>query len=158
MTRLNIGCGNQILEGYCNIDINNPKADFDWDIRIPLPYKDNSIDEIKAIAVLEHFNKYEHIKIFQDWVRVLKRFGVLEVKVPDVGYICSMNDIDIAEKINLLYGDPEFEELNLGDAGSHKWGFTYATLSKLFIDNGMNISDYKQSSDLLNITIMGVKP
>lgn len=44
--RLNLGCGDKILEGYANIDVASERAK---------KFLDNSADEILAAHVVEHF-------------------------------------------------------------------------------------------------------
>jgi hypothetical protein len=53
----------------------------------PLPYGDDSVDEIRASHVLEHFPHGELEAVIADWVRALKPGGRLRVAVPDFGAI-----------------------------------------------------------------------
>jgi len=59
MNKLNLGCGDDIKKGWINVD--NEKhvegIDMVYDINnLPLPWKDNSIDEVKLYSVLEHLD------------------------------------------------------------------------------------------------------
>jgi hypothetical protein len=75
--RLNLGSGDILLEGYDNIDLK-----FGTEV-YPLNYEDESVDEIRASHVLEHF-PYERIQeILAHWVAKLKPGGVLKIAVPD---------------------------------------------------------------------------
>jgi hypothetical protein len=49
----------------------------------PLPYADESVDEIRASHVLEHFPYRALETVVADWVRCLKRGGRLQIAVPD---------------------------------------------------------------------------
>lgn len=49
----------------------------------PLPYGDNSVDEIRASHVLEHFPHGQAQEVVNDWVRALKKGGRLKIAVPD---------------------------------------------------------------------------
>jgi len=57
--KLNLGCGDDIKEGWFNVDNEKHTEGINlvYDINnIPLPFEDNSIDEIKLYSVLEHLN------------------------------------------------------------------------------------------------------
>ena len=96
-TRVNLGCASRILEGYLNIDIdsievikkrypnlqindNNPFLQCDV---LNLPFEDESIDEVRADAIVEHFSFLEESKFFYEVTRVLKKGGILNISVPD---------------------------------------------------------------------------
>lgn len=76
--RLNIGGGETIIEGYENVDRRFGKEAY------PLIYPDNSVDEIRAVHVLEHFPFRQTDDVLKDWVRVLKPGGRIRISVPDV--------------------------------------------------------------------------
>jgi len=56
--QLNIGCGNNILKGFTNIDkIQSCKEIVQLDLnKFPLPYKDNSVDFILCEHLLSYLN------------------------------------------------------------------------------------------------------
>lgn len=51
--KLNLGCGNNLLDGYVNIDKYDTAADVMADVCY-LPYENNSVEEIVAYQVIEH--------------------------------------------------------------------------------------------------------
>ena len=75
--KLNIGAGNINLAGFTPIDLMNGQ-----DAR-KLEYADNSVDEIRASHVLEHFGHREVCDVLREWVRVLKPGGLMKLAVPD---------------------------------------------------------------------------
>jgi predicted SAM-dependent methyltransferase len=75
--KLNVGCGGNILQGWVN-------RDSDMDIRKPLPFKNDSVDEILAEHVVEHVTGPEAYRFFKEAKRVLKEGGVLRVCVPEL--------------------------------------------------------------------------
>ena len=77
MTKLNLGAGNTVIEGFEPRDVKR------GDSLIPLPDADGSVDEVRASHVLEHFPFGATHKILAEWVRVLKPGGVLKISVPD---------------------------------------------------------------------------
>jgi SAM-dependent methyltransferase len=106
--KLNLGCGDKILEGYLNIDLKNPKADKICDATNLSFIENNSIDEVLAIAVLEHISPYKCTETLKEWHRVLKLNGRLIVEVPDILEICKhFEAADKAERyklINCIFG------------------------------------------------------
>jgi SAM-dependent methyltransferase len=83
MIRLNLGSGNDYMEGWINIDQYAPhKVDARFDI-IKLPYDNNTVDEIKAFHVIEHFPWSKGNEALREWYRVLKPQGRLWLETPD---------------------------------------------------------------------------
>jgi predicted SAM-dependent methyltransferase len=75
--RLNIGAGKKNIEGYIPIDIKDG-----IDAR-KLPYPDESVAEVYASHVLEHFGFKEVPEVLAEWARVLKPGGLMRISVPD---------------------------------------------------------------------------
>jgi SAM-dependent methyltransferase len=83
-TRLNLGSGPQPYAGYLSVDFdkkNNP--DIQVDLTKHLPFDDDSVDEMFASHVLEHFPLWQIQDLLQDWCRALRPLGVLWGFVPD---------------------------------------------------------------------------
>jgi predicted SAM-dependent methyltransferase len=83
MNKLNLGCGDDILEGWINIDAYNPIAQVKADVS-SLPYDDNFADVILASHVIEHFHFHDGFKVINEWKRVLKPDGKLIIETPDL--------------------------------------------------------------------------
>ncbi len=78
-----MGSWNHKLEGFINIDI-DPKVNPDLVCdAAKLPYDNNSIDEIYAGHLLEHFTLKEGHRALSEWKRVLKTGGIITITVPD---------------------------------------------------------------------------
>ncbi len=82
MLKLNLGCGHDIREGFINCDLYNDKAEMKFD-SIKLPFDDNSVDEIMAYHVIEHFPYNKIWKALGEWNRALKHGGRLHLETPD---------------------------------------------------------------------------
>jgi predicted SAM-dependent methyltransferase len=95
--RLNLGCASRILPGYINIDIDtieemkarypNIKISddaeiFQYDI-FNLPYKDETVDEMRSESMLEHLSFLDEKRFFYEAKRVLRPGGSLIFSVPD---------------------------------------------------------------------------
>lgn len=95
--RLNLGCGNDIKEGYINhdikkhrpeidivFDLNGKKWDDGWNERLgcwqdPGIIIENEFEEIRAWDVLEHLD--DVINFFNNCWNLLKEDGILDLKV-----------------------------------------------------------------------------
>lgn len=80
--KINIGCNEWKLDGFINIDIDpnvNPDMVADG---MNLPFENESVDEIYAGHMLEHYALTE--KPLNEWYRVLKPGGKITITVPDV--------------------------------------------------------------------------
>jgi SAM-dependent methyltransferase len=91
--KLNLGCGYKHLDGYVNIDSDpSVRPDLIFNFDNPLPYFDDSVDEILCEQVLEHLSNYKNF-IF-DIHRVLKPEGLVTFSVPQFPCIAAIADPD----------------------------------------------------------------
>jgi predicted SAM-dependent methyltransferase len=84
--KINLGCGKVKLNSWINIDI-NPDADIILDLKIGLPFKDNSIQYIYSEHVFEHFTYDEGHRLLKECYRVLSDDGIMRISMPDLDYI-----------------------------------------------------------------------
>ena len=127
MIKLHLGCGTKHLEGYTNIDIRYlPGVDEVNNIRFLRNYKENSVDEIYACHVLEHFGRWEYKEVLKRWFEILKPGGYLRLAVPNFHSICLHYNKtkDLNSLMGLLYGGQDYDE------NYHYITFDYNTLSK----------------------------
>lgn len=88
MIKLNLGCGDDYMEGWINVDaFNKNRVDADFDIT-NIPYGDNTVDEIKAFHIIEHFPWSQANRNLREWYRVLKPGGRLWLETPDFTASC----------------------------------------------------------------------
>jgi len=83
--KLHLACGYEYHDDYINVDLYAPDdavCDVRFDV-MKLPYPDNSVDEIKAFHIIEHFHFNETKELFNEWYRVLKPGGKLWLETPD---------------------------------------------------------------------------
>ncbi len=80
--RLHLGCGNNIKEGYINIDIANLKGvDIIQDLeKFPYPFEDNEISEVYTQHTLEHLN--DLVKVMEELHRICKNGAKIKIIVP----------------------------------------------------------------------------
>lgn len=82
LLKLNLGCGLTKYNNYVNIDLYGDPDVFS-DMR-SLPYDDNTVDRINAQHVLEHTPYVQFVSTLQEWHRVLKVGGLLDIGIPDL--------------------------------------------------------------------------
>ena len=95
MLKLDLGAGNVRLPGYTAID-----DSLGHDVRA-LPFRDDSVDEIRASHVLEHIPYREALPTVEHWFRVLKPGGIIRIAVPDFDKIVEWYRENRGEEMNL---------------------------------------------------------
>lgn len=83
--KLNLGCYNNIKEGYINLD---KKKYFDGiDIahnleEFPYPFKDNTFEEVYARYIIDHIRVEKRIKVMKELHRICRNGAVIRIIVP----------------------------------------------------------------------------
>ncbi len=145
--RLNLGCGDKILDGYVNVDIVQERAgkqpDVNCDIRDLSVFPANHCDEILAVHVVEHFWRWEVEQVLREWVRVLKPGGKMILECPNLISACEefLRDPDRASMPGpegqrtmwVFYGDPRWTDPLM----VHRWGYTPRSLGLLMQTVGL---------------------
>ncbi len=80
--KLNLGCGNDIRQGWVNVDsVSLPGVDRIHDLdSFPYPFEDREFDEVAAKDVLEHLDKV--IPVLEEMYRIMKPGAELFIEVP----------------------------------------------------------------------------
>ncbi len=79
--RLDLGAGKISPPGFIPLGRDHGSEIF------PLPCANESVDEIRASHVLEHFPHAQVQDVINDWARALKKGGTLKIAVPDFAKI-----------------------------------------------------------------------
>jgi predicted SAM-dependent methyltransferase len=139
--KLHLGCGRKKLEGWVNCDLYG--SDIDMDIR-SLPFDDNSVDEIMAIHVVEHFYLHDIFSVLAEWRRVLKPQGKMALELPCLDRILShfMNGSGDNMTMWGLYGEPGTHRD--GEPSLHKWCWSKNNFRKLLEQVGF--ADIKEET------------
>ena len=131
LRKLNLGCGKNKMEGWVNIDsVAGQAPDLVHDMGRPLPFEDESVDEIIADGLLEHFDKYARHLAFYDWARVLKIGGKITVGVPNFPKILRRYfKFSFDDFVDTVFGENMWDgQTYLGQFGIHKWGYSERSL------------------------------
>lgn len=143
LLKLNLGSGNRPLRGYINIDLHSPLSNVCFNLTNKLPFSDNSIDEIYARHLIEHFTRLEWQAVKKDWYRVLKPGGLLIIECPDIER-CVKRFLDNSEGrrwsywIMTIYGGQDL----FGPGHVHKNGFNLEKLSSDLEEEGFKVLEY----------------
>ena len=154
--KLHVGCGNVILSGWTNLDIDNiPGVNIVDDAAVLSKISDESCDIIYACHVLEHFGRHEVGNVLKIWNKKLKKNGILRLAVPDFQKV-----------IQWYQKNPELEDVTGLTVGGqktkydfHKVIFDKKKLTNLLTNSGFydvrewdwrktdhsNIDDYSQA-------------
>ena len=156
--KLHLGCGNNKLEGWINIDsVEAFQPDLVCDISRSLPYDDLSVDEILAEDLLEHFDKYLRFVVFYEWVRVLKIGGTVTVQVPNFKKILfKYFKFGYNNFVDFIFGENMLRsEVYISHFGNHKWGYSKESLKEFVVLFGIEPVQVEQKG--LNIRFVGQK-
>jgi hypothetical protein len=145
-SKINLGCGNEYLSGYLNVDIGSELADLRVDI-LDLDIEKESVDEVLMVHVIEHID-YLQVRPFLDRIRSwLKMDGKLIMEFPDVKKVahCILEIGDNPEELQRsafgirgFYGEP-IKNMTVHDY--HKWGWSETTMAALLGDLGFSRID-----------------
>lgn len=169
--RLNLGCGDKILEGYINVDFaasrKGNKPDVIADLRA-LEFNPDYADEILSVHVIEHFYPWEAEDLLTHWKNILKPGGSLILECPNILTAAKMllqEPEKAARAVGKdgqmamwpLYGDPAWKDPLM----CHRWGYTPTTLIDLLKTCGFtNVRQERavfKSQDPRDMRIVGEK-
>jgi len=132
LIKLNLGCGLDYKIGWINIDNNSDqnivRVDIKWDLRRPLPFKDNSVDLIFNEHFLEHLTVEDGIKALCDFRRILRPKGVIRIAMPDLKTVIdeyldpNWKQRAWLSKFGMSHVQTQAELININ---FHAWGHKY---------------------------------
>jgi predicted SAM-dependent methyltransferase len=160
-TKLNICCGQMILDGFINIDsYPSPDVDVVCDAR-ELSYAENSVDEVVMFHAIEHFTLDDACMIIRKLFTMLRPGGTLIIEAPDVFKAVKNAPTGEFDAIKGIFGD--IAELRKGKDGyQHKWGWTGALMQQEMASAGFNVSEVtdgiSHAHEWRDFRVIGFKP
>lgn len=152
--KLNLGCGEKHLEDFVNIDIQEP-CDLRHDLRTPLPFIDNAVDEIFSEGnVVSLFSREEWKKLKKEIVRVLRPGGKLGIVFLDFEYL--LKGFLERKRERWLW----LERIFSGQQNEYEFsknGFTYDKLVSDLKEEGMNNFRKECTSELYQLRLVCYK-
>ena len=154
ITKIHVGCGENYLKGFINIDgIILFKNDYLIDIRVGLPFPDNSMDFIYSCHMLEHVYIDEAINILKEWYRVLKPSGYVRLTLPDFQYVLKINAKEIQTYFPRSFSSSSGQAINfLFCDGQHKYAYSIELIEELALSIGFSkviLAEDKDSNILI---------
>jgi len=135
------------MRGWINVDKSTSehiKADLVCDaLKIDDHFKINSVDEIYAGHLFEHFTRPQQIKAMHVWHKVLKPDGILAIVTPDFKTIARMyanEDMDNFELNNQFIYSYMQESL-------HRWCWDREALRDFLLEYGFHKPKFIEAND-----------
>lgn len=144
--RLNLGCGDNLIEGYVNIDKYDKAADVRADMA-DVAYPDKSIEEIVIYQALEHTPYNSLNSILSNCHRMLVPGGKLIIEVPDIEYAAlEILSDGLSDKwVHHIWGEyyrpwdkERYPDATFHAGSIHYQGFTFDRLSNALKQAGFS--------------------
>ncbi len=144
--KLHIGCGDKYLPGYKHLDARKfPHVEYVSKAEDLSAFADESIEEIYACHILEHFPRAAILTVLREWNRVLKPGGILRLAVPDFEAIVQeyLDSHDLDRVMGLLYGGQNYE------GNFHYQTYDFARMVRLLKEAGFQSAERYDWRDFL---------
>lgn len=126
--RLNLGGRGTYIPGFLNVDLSDEHdVEIKTDVSDLSQFQDNSVSEIYASQILEHFPHVKTESVLKEWYRVLKPGARITIGVPDFARAVEIYmHYGLCDwVVNQLYGDQGYP------LAFHYVSFTFAKLAKM---------------------------
>ena len=133
---LNIGCGEQLIDGFINIDLDE-HADLQQDVTKGLSFDDCSVDGIYSEHFIEHIDQGQGHAFMRECARVLKPGGKVRIATPDLDVIVARYSTDEwmgsgMKRHGFHWVDNPCEMLNIAmREWGHQWVYNETELTRL---------------------------
>ena len=156
--KLHLGCGDHILDGWCNVDV-SPPSDLCANLAQAIPVRKETVDFIHSEDFLEHIELEDAKRFLGECFRVLKPGGVMRLLTPDLRAIVERvylrrDALHLAWCHTFLKTESPCEALNMHmrmEDHAHRFVYDYETLSRILRGIGFRVRRvaYNKSRDPL---------
>ena len=157
--KLNLGCNNQIMDGYVNVDIYPYNDDVVVGDCTKLDFVEKeSCDEIYAQDILEHFPYTTGVDVLKLWCSLLKKGGRIFIQTPDLEKHIHNFQSGVwgVDKLNyFLFAGVPWGKSEVDDFDFHKAVYTSSHIEKLLNDFGVHVDECTKNE--MNMFIWGTK-
>ena len=147
--KVQLGAGRNCSDDWINIDYYDADhVDLNHDLKKPLPFPDNSIEEFYSHHVLEHFNLPDLTNLLKEIHRCLKPGGIFNSRLPDIEAamrqmlnLLPVNDSNKERWKHMMlciYGGNAFG-WTPPDAHKHYFGWTRDTMYSQLVSCGFEV-------------------
>lgn len=158
---LNLGCGDDYLEGAVNVDQFASKADVRHDLNVtPYPFADNEFDEIRCMNIIEHLENV--VTVMQELHRIGHHGCRVTIRVPHFRSACLYEDIthrhgfawrsfDVFAIAGSVYGEYTSKKFKINSRAytPYKLSIVYRLLSKIPVLTDNLLSKYIPMASIL---------
>ncbi len=155
--KLNLGSNSDLRNTYINVDILDfPGLDVRCDIReLHKYFNRESLSEVIAYDVVEHFSFNETTGLIKEWISWLKKDGLIIIRVPDLEKLSRAiinKTLPIWTAQQLLYGGQTTE------FDYHCAGWSGESLEGVMLGCGCSqIIQVVREEETYNVTVVGKK-
>lgn len=134
LQKINLGSGENQAPEYINVDLRaDCKPDLVCDVR-KLPFEDERFNMVFSSHTLEHISYLETRATLKEWVRILKRAGVIKIIVPNIKEAMKYVETEYyGTTLGILYGGQDY------DLNFHKTAFSPSYLKGLLEEQGIEV-------------------
>ncbi len=151
--RYNLGCGDDVRDGYVNVDVRESGDVVTGDIREPyeLIHRFGHPKEVVMQDVLEHLPWREADDVLREWCQHLLPGGEIYVQVPNMARFARnlLNDQCPLDKVRSdIFGGQDYPE------NTHRTFFTIERITQIMRSEHLDISEAREQR---NLHVCGIK-
>jgi len=150
LTRLNLGCCDDLIAGYVNVDLVPGPNIQHVDLRDRWPWQDTSIEHVRAWDIFEHLP--DKIFTMNELWRILIPYGTAEISLPTTDGPGAFQDPDHTS----FWNRRSFLYYESGNPYRERFARHYGIVAKFKTSNER--TDDSPDGPRLTITLQAIKP